>query len=153
MTNQTLAANQVELNRLLNRQVANWAVLYIKIHQYHWFVKGAYFFQLHTKFEELYQEADRFLDELAERVLALGGIPFSTMREFMEAASIREDSHDLSAERMVIQLTDDFRQLLGELTETMAAAEDAHDEGTIDLLVDIRSKLEKHVWMLQSFVD
>ncbi|WP_374718123.1 Dps family protein, partial [Neobacillus sp.] len=58
-----------QLANVLNKQIANWAVLYLKLHNYHWFVKGDQFFTLHAKFEEFYNEAADHLDELAERLL------------------------------------------------------------------------------------
>lgn len=62
-----------QVTDVLNRQIANWTVLYVKLHNVHWYVKGNQFFTLYLKFEELYTEASLHIDELAERVLALRG--------------------------------------------------------------------------------
>jgi starvation-inducible DNA-binding protein len=67
-----------QLTDIVNKQIANWSVLYIKLHNYHWYVKGPQFFTLHEKFEQLYNEAALHIDELAERLLALGGAPVAT---------------------------------------------------------------------------
>ncbi|KAF6610761.1 DNA starvation/stationary phase protection protein, partial [Paenibacillus sp. EKM208P] len=68
------------VEELLNRQVANLNVLYVKIHNYHWYVKGSSFYTLHVKFEELYNEVTLKMDEIAERLLALKGSPSATLK-------------------------------------------------------------------------
>ncbi|MEW8986778.1 MAG: DNA starvation/stationary phase protection protein, partial [Bacillus sp. (in: firmicutes)] len=75
---------QSDLIQAVNKQVANWTVLYTKLHNYHWYVKGRHFFTLHTKFEELYNEAATIIDEFAERILALEGKPVATLKEYLE---------------------------------------------------------------------
>lgn len=72
--------NNEDVVRVLNQQVANWTVAFTKLHNFHWYVKGPNFFALHTKFEELYDEASQFIDDLAERILAIGGNPVATLR-------------------------------------------------------------------------
>ncbi|MFT4417253.1 Dps family protein [Fredinandcohnia humi] len=141
-----------QLTEIVNKQIANWSVLYIKLHNYHWFVKGPQFFTLHVKFEELYNEAALHIDELAERLLALGGQPVATMKEILEVSSIREADGNENAEDMVSVISNDFSILTGELKEGMKIAEEADDETTGDMLLAIHQSLEKHVWMLQSFL-
>ncbi|MBD8068566.1 Dps family protein [Bacillus sp. PS06] len=136
----------------VNKQIANWSVLYIKLHNYHWFVKGPAFFTLHDKFEELYNEASVHIDELAERLLALDGKPVATMSEILNLASIKEANGNESAEEMVKIISDDFSILTGELKEGMALAGEVDDETTGDMLLAIHQSLEKHIWMLKSFL-
>ena len=78
------------LFNVLNKQVANWTVLYTKLHNFHWNVKGPHFFTLHAKFEELYTEAAGHIDSLAERVLSIGGKPVGTLAACLNTASITE---------------------------------------------------------------
>jgi starvation-inducible DNA-binding protein len=141
-----------QLSSVLNKQIANWSVLYIKLHNYHWYVKGGQFFTLHTKFEEFYNEAGLHVDELAERLLAIGGNPVATMREYLELSSIQEASGSDSAEEMVQSLINDFSIVIGELKEGMSLAGELDDETTGDMLLAIHSGLEKHVWMLKAFL-
>ncbi|WP_025850494.1 Dps family protein [Paenibacillus ehimensis] len=141
-----------QLTVLLNNQIANWSVLYVKLHNYHWYVKGPQFFTLHTKFEELYTEAALHVDALAERLLALGGKPVATMSGSLRLASVREAEGEESAERMVAALVNDFTLIIGELKSGMKYAESVQDETTGDLLLAIHSSLEKHVWMLNAFL-
>lgn len=145
-------AVSVDLTGVLNKQIANWNILYVKLHNYHWFVKGGQFFTLHTKFEELYDEAALHIDELAERVLAIKGKPLATMKEYLSTSSIQEAKGGEDANAMVAEIVSDFQKLIGELKDGMKAAEEADDETTGDMLLAIHTGLEKHVWMLSSFL-
>ncbi|CAG7653222.1 Dps family protein [Paenibacillus allorhizosphaerae] len=140
------------ITEVLNTQIANWSLLFIKLHNYHWYVKGQQFFTLHAKFEELYNEAALHVDELAERLLALKGNPVATMSEVLEKTTLHEASGSENAEQMVRAIANDFGTIIGELKEGMAVAEEAGDETTGDMLLAIHSSLEKHVWMLESFL-
>ncbi|MBH5318927.1 DNA starvation/stationary phase protection protein [Paenibacillus sp. GSMTC-2017] len=135
----------------LNRQIANWSVLYIKLHNYHWYVKGSQFFTLHEKFQQFYEEAALHVDELAERLLAIKGQPIAKMSDYLETSSVKEANGEETAVEMVDQLIADFTLIIGELKEGMEAAQGADDETTADALLAIHTTLEKHVWMLSAF--
>ncbi|OBR66253.1 DNA starvation/stationary phase protection protein [Paenibacillus oryzae] len=135
----------------LNRQIANWSILYIKLHNYHWYVKGSQFFTLHEKFQEFYEEAALHVDEIAERLLAVKGQPLAKMSDYLEASSIKEAGGNETAVEMVDQLIHDFSVIIEELKAGMAAAQEAGDETTADMLLAIHTTLEKHVWMLSAF--
>ncbi|MBP1964743.1 Dps family protein [Paenibacillus aceris] len=140
------------LTELLDKQVANFSILYTKLHHYHWYVKGQNFFTLHVKFEELYLEAAQHLDVIAERMLSLRAVPTATLREHLELASIKEAGKGASAGEMVKQLASDFTLVCTELTEGIAIAEESKDQPTADMLIRIRASLEKHSWMLEAFL-
>ncbi|MBM7605121.1 starvation-inducible DNA-binding protein [Metabacillus crassostreae] len=137
---------------VLNKQIGNWNVMYVKLHNYHWYVKGEQFFTLHNKFEELYQEAAEHIDGLAERLLALGGKPVATMSGCLEIASVLEAEGEESATSMVQTISTDFAQIISELKHGMETAESINDETTGDMLLAIHSSLEKHVWMLNAYL-
>lgn len=141
-----------QLTDIVNKQIANWSVLYIKLHNYHWYVKGSQFFTLHEKFEQLYNEAALHIDELAERLLALGGAPVATMKECLEQSSVKEATGQETAEQMVATIVSDFETMIAELKEGMHVADEVGDETTGDMLLGIHQSLEKHVWMLKSFL-
>jgi len=143
---------KTELTLAVNQQIANWSVLYIKLHNYHWYVTGPEFFTLHAKFEELYNETALHIDELAERLLSLGDKPVATMRECLEISSVKEANGGESATEMVAAIVEDFSVMISELKKGMELAGAASDETTGDLLLSIHSSLEKHVWMLNSFL-
>ncbi|MEB1805731.1 Dps family protein [Alkalihalobacterium sp. APHAB7] len=143
---------QEKVSAILNKQIANWSVLFVKLHNYHWYVKGPQFFTLHDKFEEFYNEAALHIDELAERLLALKGQPVATMKEYLETASVSEATGNETADEMVSTIIQDFDTLIDELKEGMEAADTLGDETTADMLLAIHQSLEKHNWMLRSFL-
>ncbi|CAH0119174.1 MULTISPECIES: Dps family protein [unclassified Paenibacillus] len=137
---------------VLNKQLANWNVLFVKLHNFHWYVKGEQFFTLHAKFEELYGEAAQYVDDLAERVLAVQGTPLATMKDYLATATVAEAKGGETAQQMVQAIADDFTKLIGELQAGMEIAQANNDESTSDMLLGIHTSLEKHVWMLRSFL-
>jgi starvation-inducible DNA-binding protein len=141
-----------QLVQAVNKQVANWTVLYVKLHNYHWYIKGRHFFTLHEKFEELYNEANEHIDVLAERVLALEGSPVATMRECLEMASVEEASGSEKEEDMVRSICNDFIKMEEELQGAIDIAEEANDEGTADMLLSVKQGLKKHIWMFKAFL-
>ncbi|AFC29205.1 Dps [Paenibacillus mucilaginosus 3016] len=140
------------LLEVLNTQIANWTLLFTKLHNYHWYVKGPQFFTLHLKFEELYTEAALHVDNLAERLLALGGSPVATLHEVIQLSTVKDARGQEKAEEMVRSVVEDFGIVIGELKEGMSLASAEGDETTGDMLLAIHSSLEKHVWMLRSFL-
>lgn len=148
--NKTDQAKSVE--QVLNRQVANLNVLYVKIHNYHWYVKGPNFFTLHVKFEEFYNEVTVQMDEIAERILTLKGSPAATMKEYLELSSIQEAAGGEDAKTMVQNLIEDFATLSNEYQEGIEVADAGEDQPTSDMLTGFKADLEKHMWMLRSFL-
>ena len=104
------------------------------------------------KFEELYNEAALHIDELAERLLAIGGKPVATMKDYLEFSSLKEASGMETATKMVEAVIEDFTILTQELKSGMQICEEASDDTTSDMLLAIQTSLEKHRWMLQSFL-
>lgn len=141
-----------QLLNVVNKQVADWTVLYVKLHNYHWYVKGKDFFTLHEKFEELYTETATYIDDLAERMLALNGQPVATMKECLEISSIQEAEGKESAEQMVKNLYDDFSNIAEELKQGMELVAEVGDETTGDMLLAIHQSIEKHNWMLKAYL-
>ncbi|MEC0305325.1 DNA starvation/stationary phase protection protein [Paenibacillus lautus] len=152
LTQQTQGTTTDELQQILNTQVANWSLLGVKLHYYHWYVKGPQFYVLHEKFEELYNTAAGYVDELAERMLAIGGKPAASMAQYLKLATLQEVSNENTAEQMVGQLVADFEQLAGELKAGIAASDQEGDDATSDLLTGMVSDVQKHSWMLNAFL-
>ncbi|WP_144027205.1 Dps family protein [Paenibacillus sp. FSL R7-0273] len=149
------AANKVDttsLEQVLNRQVANLNILYVKLHNYHWYVKGEQFFSLHEKFEELYDDVTLKMDEVAERLLSIKGSPAATLKEYLEIGTIQEATGKEDTRGMVQTLIEDFATVAEELTEGIELAEEISDQPTADLFIRIRTDLEKNQWMLRSFL-
>lgn len=136
----------------VNQQIANFNVLYVKLHNYHWYVKGPHFFELHEKFEELYNEVTSDMDALAERLLGLGEKPVATMKEYLELSSVQEASGNETTEEMVAQVAADLKKVSTELQTVAELADKAEDVPTSDMLVGMIESFEKHAWMLRAYL-
>ncbi|MEH6989223.1 Dps family protein [Cytobacillus firmus] len=136
----------------LNVQIANWSVLYTKLHRYHWFVKGPLFFTLHEKFEELYNEAAEVVDEAAERLLAIGGSPAASLKEFLSITTLEESNGEKKAEDMVAALASDYKHIKEQLISLAQHAEEQEDQVTADFAIGLMEKLDTHIWMLQAYL-
>ncbi|MDW0116042.1 Dps family protein [Sporosarcina thermotolerans] len=141
-----------ELIEELNVQVSTWSVMYAKLHNYHWYVKGKQFFTLHEKFEELYNEATAHMDEIAERILTLGGNPTATLTEHLEQSVVKEAKGNEQAEEMVKTIADDFGKIMKSLKKGMDVASQEGDDMTEDILNATYQSIEKHQWMLNAFL-
>lgn len=141
-----------ELIKEMNTQVSSWSVLYTKLHNYHWYVKGHQFFTLHTKFEELYGEATAHMDEIAERILTLGGNPVATLKEHLAQSVVKEASGNEKADDMVKTIATDYGEIMKSLKKGMEHAAEIGDDMTEDVLNAIYQNIEKHQWMLNAFL-
>ena len=141
-----------ELIEELNVQVSTWSVVYAKLHNYHWYIKGPHFFTLHAKFEELYNEATLHMDEIAERVLTLGGDPVASLKEHLELSVVKEATGKEKEDDMVKNVVDDFGEIMKSLKKGMELAAKDGDDMTEDLLNATYQSIEKHQWMLNAFL-
>ena len=136
----------------LNEQLANWNVLFVKLHNYHWNVTGRDFFTLHEKFEALYDVAKGYIDEVAERILALGEVPVGTMKEILERATLSEATGRETSREMVEAIVSDFKTIVSNGKAGIELAGEFGDESSVDLLTQIIVALEKEVWLLSAFL-
>ncbi|AEY02137.1 putative DNA-binding stress protein [Oceanimonas sp. GK1] len=136
----------------LSRVLADTYVLYLKTHNYHWNVEGPNFRQLHLLFEEQYQDMWAALDDIAERIRALGEYAPGTYAKFAELAKIKENQNIPRANDMLKELTADNEQLVATIAEATKIAQDAGDEPTAGLLTDRQTIHEKAAWMLRSML-
>lgn len=126
--------------------------MYIKLHRYHWFVKGQHFFGLHQQFKKMYEETAVQLDELAERILMIGGKPLAVMTKYVEQASLQEASADDEEYEIMQQLLADYEQMSAEIREHgFELAKQCKDEPTLDVLVTLTATYEKYIWMLKAW--
>ncbi|RTR28458.1 DNA starvation/stationary phase protection protein [Robertmurraya yapensis] len=142
----------MNLQTALNGQISNWSILYTKLHRFHWYVKGPLFFTLHEKFEELYNEAALTVDEVAERLLAIGGQPVATMKEYLETATLAETNNESKASEMVATLVSDYKAIKEQLVELAKLSEEQDDVITNDLATGLIEKIDTHVWMLTAYL-
>lgn len=141
-----------KLQKFLDKQVANFSVLFTKLHHHHWYVKGEKFFTLHELFEEYYDEINEYYDEFAERLLTIGGNPTSNLKGYLELTSLGEVNDTLNAKEMVKMVHDDFMLIVNELKQGIVIAQDVNDEVSADLFISTSAALEKHAWMLRFYL-
>ena len=137
---------------ILNEQLSDWNILFVKLHNYHWNVKGSDFYVLHEKFEALYNEAATYIDEIAERVLALGDVPAGSLKEYLELTTLEEASGNEDSRAMVEQIVADFKVVVASVKNGIKVAGNAGDETTVDMLTQILVSLEKHIWLFSAFL-
>lgn len=146
---QKKAANLIiELNDLL----ANYQLFYQNLRGLHWNIKGKEFFELHLKFEELYDDAVIKVDEIAERILTLEGEPLHTFTDYLKTAEIKEEKHVTNGTQGVEIIVSNFSILIGKERNILSLAAEAEDEGTVSLMSDYITQTEKTLWMLSSYL-
>lgn len=140
---------------VLNRVLSDQHVLYIKTRNYHWNVTGPQFYSLHQLLEAQYTQLEQAIDEVAERVRALGYTAFGSMREFLDCATLKEDAGGrIGAMQMVANLTADHEAVIHNLREFVdKTEEEIHDMGTSDFLTGLMEAHEKMAWMLRAFLE
>jgi len=136
----------------LNELLANYQVFYMNVRGFHWNIKGEKFFELHAKFEELYNDLLIKVDEIAERVLTLGGTPMHAYTSYITASEIHEVTNATGAKETVEHLIDSFETLLRKQRSLMELSGEADDEGTNSLISDYISEQEKLIWMYSAFL-
>ncbi len=136
----------------LTRVLADSYALYLKTHNFHWNVEGPRFRDLHLMFEEHYTELATAVDEVAERIRALGEYAPGSFGRFASLASIADADTVPPADDMVRQLAEDHLVVANTIRSTLPPAQEAGDEVTIGLLVDRLTVHEKTAWMLRSLV-
>lgn len=130
--------------------LADTYLLYLKTQNFHWNVEGKDFYSLHKMFEEQYQELAAAIDEIAERIRALGCKAPASFAQYSQLSSIKEERNDISAENMVKKLLEDHETLADHVAHLIPKAQKAGDEGTADLLIQRLKVHEKTAWMLKS---
>lgn len=140
-------ATAKELNVLL----ADYHLYYQKLRNFHWNIVGSNFFDLHNKFEEMYDDAKVKIDEIAERILTLRFQPTSNFSDYLKTSSIKEASENTKDLDMVKKLLADHGLLLKQMRKVVETADKAEDEGTIDLIGGYIGHIEKVSWMLDAW--
>lgn len=137
----------LELNDLLS----NYQLFYMNLRGFHWNIKGKKFFELHLKFEELYNDALIKVDEIAERVLTLSATPLHSFKKYLEASDIKPAENITDGEVAIDSVLEALKTLLSKERTILSIASDANDEGTVALMSDYIVQQEKLVWMLSAY--
>ena len=137
----------------LNDLLANYQVFYMNVRGFHWNIKGDKFFELHLKFEELYNNLLLKVDEVAERVLTLGHTPVHSFSDYLSASDVMEVKNMKDGRECVQSILDSFKVLLTKQREILDLSSEANDEGTNSMMSDYIREEEKLVWMYSSFLN
>jgi len=145
--------NSKDVIDALSRLLADSYTLYLKTHNYHWNVTGPMFNTLHTMFETEYTELALAVDEIAERIRAVGARAPGSYREFLQLASVQEDANTADAKQMIANLVADQKIVAQAARRVIEAAEAAGDQASADLGVRRIEVHEKNAWMLRSHLE
>lgn len=141
------------LSNKLNLLLANYSIFYQNTRGYHWNIKGAKFFELHLKFEELYNDLLLKIDEIAERILTLGHTPNHRYSDYKSASGIKESNKVTDGTDAVEDILESFKAIIVLQRELLGLSENAGDEGTNALMSDYIREQEKLVWMYSAFLN
>lgn len=145
--------NREEIAKGLSRLLADTYTLYLKTHNFHWNVTGPMFQTLHTMFEGQYNELALAVDEIAERIRALGVKAPGTYAEFLKLSSIKENQGDLSANQMIAELVAGQEAVVRTARGIFPIVDESNDQPTADLLTRRMNDHEKTAWMLRSMLE
>jgi starvation-inducible DNA-binding protein len=143
----------LEVLRALENLLASSYTLYLKTHNFHWNVKGPMFTTLHTLFELEYTELALAVDQIAERIRALGHPAPGTYTAFQERSVVKERAGVPKATEMIKELVRDQGIVAEVAREALRVAEAAGDDASEDLAVQRIQVHEKNAWMLRSHLD
>ncbi|MCX7114964.1 MAG: DNA starvation/stationary phase protection protein [Gammaproteobacteria bacterium] len=139
-----------QLTKQLAIILADTYTLYLKTQNYHWHVTGPEFHSLHLLFESQYQQLANAVDQLAERMVMKGHKAPATFKEFNQLRTLKEGETSFTSHQMLTDLVNDYTLLIASLQHAIESAQEAHDEGTINLLSEQISTYEKNHWMLNA---
>lgn len=137
----------------LNVLLANYQTYYQNLRGVHWNIKGKRFFELHVKFEDLYTAAQEQIDEIAERILTLGGVPYHTFASYVKHATVPVGENVFDDDKTVRLVIDSISELLRVERPLLDLSDELNDEGTNTLISDLVVEQEKNVWMLKSYLN
>lgn len=142
-----------ELAKRLNELLANYSIFYQNTRGYHWNIKGEKFFELHLKFEELYNDLLLKIDEIAERILTLGHSPNHNYSDYKKLSKISESANVSNGMNAVKDILSSFKIIISIQRDLLKLSAEANDEGTNALMSDYLRTQEKLVWMYSSFLN
>ena len=135
----------------LQQLLADFQVYYTNLRGFHWEIQGRGFFVLHGKFEDMYNNAAAKIDEIAERILTLGGTPENKFSEYLKIAHVAEVSGVTRSSEAVEHVLETYKHFIAEERKLIEVANEANDAVTVDMLTGYLKEQEKMIWMLVAF--
>lgn len=141
-----------KLNTELNQLLSDFHIYYQNTRGFHWNIKGKRFFELHVKFEELYTEALTAIDEIAERMLSIGGSPLHTFDDYLKKSSLTVYKDVTQDEAAVEGLVSSLNAIVKQENVVKELAAAAGDSETEDMMIALISAQQKHIWMFNAWL-
>jgi starvation-inducible DNA-binding protein len=136
----------------LNGLLADYQVFYTNLRGFHWNIQGDKFYELHELYEEYYNEFAEKIDEVAERIVILGGVPANSFSVYLKQATVKEVSGVSNWQTGVKNVLETLQFLLGKLRELQGLAISSGDTGTVSLASHGIKDFEKKIWMLSAYL-
>lgn len=146
-------AKSAHLAGQLNDLLANYSTFYQNVRGYHWNIQGEKFFELHIKFEELYNDLFVKIDDVAERILTLGHQPQHKYTDYLSVSSIAESNEVTDGRKAIGEILEAFKVLITKQRDILNLSGDINDEGTNALMSDYIREQEKLVWMYSAYLN
>jgi starvation-inducible DNA-binding protein len=145
------AASAAKTVNGLQQLLADFQVFYTNLRGFHWNVKGKNFFQLHARFEEMYNDASEKIDEIAERILMLDGVPAHNFSQYLAVSKVKESGMVSDGDAGLMNVLETLSLLMEAERSVLATASEAGDESTVAMMSDYLKEQEKSVWMLTAY--
>jgi len=134
----------------LNQYLADLAVFYRKLQNYHWNIEGKDFFVIHAKLEEYYDEINDSIDEVAEYILSKNNEPLGTIKDYLNITKIAEaENKKINSDEVLQNIEKDYKYLLDSVCNIKKKAEDVNDHSTSAFMDEFISDYIKKLWMIK----
>lgn len=141
-----------EVVDLLNRLLSDYQIHYQNLRGFHWNIKGRTFFTLHAVFEQYYNEMAQRIDQVAERILMLGGTPLHTYQDYLKTGKLKVRQDIGEADKAINATLEDVKYLLDAQRKVLETADESDDDVTADTMTAYNTEDEKKVWMLSAYL-
>ena len=137
----------------LNLFLSNLNVFYRKLQNYHWNIIGEDFFDVHTKLEELYNNINNQIDEIAEHILSMGQMPLGRMKDYLDITQITEAENEKKSSKHIFEtILKDYNILVENVTKIKEDADNQNKYSTSALMDEYLLNYEKNIWMIKQFL-
>src|ERR1700752_2893129 len=141
------------ISERLNQLLANYQILYINVRGFHWNIKGGNFFELHVKFEEIYNDLQVKIDEIAERILTLGFNPLHSYSDYLKISAIKELTNVSNGKEALEDIVKSLETNIVLQRQILELADDSEDEGTNAMMSEYIREQEKQLWMYHAYLN
>ena len=143
---------RTEIASDLNNLLANYQIYYQNLRGFHWNIQGRDFFELHVKFEELYNDGAIKIDEVAERILTIEATPLHSFTDYLEKATLKAATRVHDGETAVKEIIENLSAIVAQQKDIRKFAEDGDDGATADMMATFIEEQERTLWMFKAWL-